>query len=230
MKSRPLVVAIDGPAGVGKSTVARLVAEQLDVPYLDTGAMYRTLALWTLERGLDPELPETAVAAAEAASRLTVRVDARGHAAILLDGEAVESRIRTAEVAVATSRLAVHPAVRAAMVALQRDLAAEHGGVLEGRDIGTRVVPETPHKFFFDADPGVRAERRWRELAATSSGRPVSREEVAAQLAERDERDRNRSASPLMPAADAERIDTGSSTPAEIAARIVESVLARRRS
>jgi len=224
----PLVVAIDGPAGVGKSTVARRVAERLGVPYLDTGAMYRALALWTLERDLDPTRPETALAAAGAASRLAVRVDARGHAEILLDGAAVEPRIRAPEVAIATSRLAIHPVVREAMVALQRSLAEEHGGVLEGRDIGTRVVPDTPHKFFFDADPEIRAERRWRELTSGGEEGSVSREEIAAQLAERDERDRTRSASPLVPAADAVRIDTGAATPEELVERIVASVRARR--
>ncbi|MCB1007920.1 MAG: (d)CMP kinase [Acidobacteria bacterium] len=222
-----MVVAIDGPAGVGKSTVARLVAERLGVPYLDTGAMYRALALWALEHGLDPTRTETALAAAAAAKRLAVRVDARGRAEILLDGAAVEPRIRAPEVAVATSRLAVHPAVRDAMVALQRSLAAEHGGVLEGRDIGTRVVPETPHKFYFDADAEIRAERRWRELAA-GGDRSVRLEEIAAQLAERDERDRTRSASPLVAAADAERIDTGAATPEELVERIVASVRDRR--
>lgn len=227
MSRRPIVVAIDGPAGVGKSTVARLVAARLGLPYLDTGAMYRALALWALERGLDPAAPETARRAAEAAAELGLRLGADGHAEILLAGEPVEPRIRAAEVAVATSRLAVHPEVRAAMVRLQRALAQEHGGVIEGRDIGTKVVPETPHKFFFDADPAVRAERRWAELRAAGV-EGLSREQLAEQLAERDARDRGRPDSPLAPAADAMHVDTGGATPEELAERIVAAVTGRR--
>ncbi len=221
MTPGPLVVAIDGPAGVGKSTVARRLALRLGVPYLDTGAMYRALALHALEHGIDPD-DRPAVAAAVSRASVELRVGADGRAEVLLEGAPVEARIRTPEVGAATSRLAVHPEVRAAMVALQRSLARRHGGVIEGRDIGTRVVPETPHKFFLEAAPEVRAERRWAELAA--SGRAdLDRAEIARQIAERDQRDRERTDSPLRPAPDALIVDTGKRTPDEIV-----EILARR--
>jgi len=214
MSGAPLVVAIDGPAGVGKSTVARRLARRLGVPYLDTGAMYRALALHALELGIDPD-DRAAIAAAIVRARVELKVGADGRAEVLLDGAPVEARIRTPEVGAATSRLAVHPEVRAAMVELQRSLARRHGGVIEGRDIGTRVVPETPHKFFLEAAPAVRAERRWAELAA--SGRAdLGREEIARQIEERDRRDRERSDSPLVPAPDALVVDTGSRTVEEV--------------
>src|SRR5690606_11745467 len=145
----PLVAAIDGPAGVGKSTVARLLAARLGLPYLDTGAMYRALTLHLLDRGVDPN-DRAAVAAALPEARIELRVEPDGSARVLLAGEPVESRIRTPEVADATSRAAVHPEVRERMVTLQRELAGRHGGVMEGRDIGTRVVPDAPFKFFFE--------------------------------------------------------------------------------
>ena len=214
MSGAPLVVAIDGPAGVGKSTVARRLARRLGVPYLDTGAMYRALALYALEHGIDPDDREAA-AAAVVRARVELRVGPDGRAEVLLDGEPVEPRIRTPEVGAATSRLAVHPEVRAAMVELQRHLARRHGGVIEGRDIGTRVVPGTPHKFFLEAAPAIRAERRWAELAA--AGRAgLDRSELARQIEERDRRDRERSDSPLVPAPDALVVDTGSRTVEEV--------------
>jgi cytidylate kinase len=183
--------------------------------------MYRALALHALEHGIDPD-DRRSVATAVARAAVELRVGADGRAEVLLDGEPVEARIRTPEVGAATSRLAVHPEVRAAMVALQRTLARRHGGVIEGRDIGTRVVPETPHKFFLEAAPEVRAERRWAELAA--GGRAdLDRAEIARQIAERDRRDREREDSPLRPAPDALIVDTGTRTPEEVV-----EILARR--
>jgi cytidylate kinase len=222
MNRTPLVVAIDGPAGVGKSSVARRLAARLGLPYLDTGAMYRALALHALEHGFDLDDPASAARAA-ADARIELRVAASGDAEVLLDGRSVEARIRSPEVSAATSRIAIHPRVRESMVRLQRDLARRHGGVLEGRDIGTRVVPEAPHKFFFEADPGVRAARRWRDLSEADRA-VLSRDELARQLAERDERDRSRPTSPMQPAPDAVRVDTGARTVEEIVDLLVERI------
>jgi cytidylate kinase len=219
-----VVVAIDGPAGVGKSTVARLLALRLGVPYLDTGAMYRALALHLLDRGIDPDDRE-AVAAALPTVRIELRLAPDGAAQVLLEGRAVEGRIRAPEVSTATSRAAVHPEVRARMVALQRELAARHGGVLEGRDIGTRVLPEAAHKFYFEAPAEVRAYRRLSDLRA--AGRAAHLDEVAREIAERDARDREREHSPLAPADGAVVVDTSSGTPEEIVARLVERIRAR---
>ncbi len=223
--SAPLVVAIDGAAGTGKSTVARALARELRIPYLDTGAMYRALAWRALERGIAPE-DRAAVAAMLPGTRLEIRLGGDGRAEVLLDGEPVEPRIRSAEVAAATSRLAVHPEVRERMVEIQRDLAARHGGVIEGRDIGTRVVPGAPFKFFLTASPEVRARRRLADLRA--AGRvDLDEAAVARELAERDARDASRQLSPLAPADDAERVDTSGLTAEEVLAELVRRV--RRR-
>jgi len=217
---KPIVVAIDGPAGVGKSTVARRLAERLGIPYLDTGAMYRAFALHLLELGIDPE-ERAAVARAAGEVDLALRLDERGQAEVLLGGEPVGERIRTPEVTAATSRAAVHPEVRERMVELQRELATRHGGVIEGRDIGTRVAPDAPFKFFFEAGPDVRAARRLGDLRA--AGGMQEAEQVARDLEERDRRDRERSLSPLTPASDAVRVDTST---AGVEA-LVESLFAR---
>ena len=217
--TRPVVVAIDGPAGTGKSTVARALAARLGVPYLDTGAMYRALTLAALDHGVDPD-DRAAVVALLPKVRIDLRLDEDGRAEVLLDGAGVEARIRTPEVAAATSRLAVHPEVRERMVELQRSLARRHGGVLEGRDIGTRVVPDTPHKFFLTADPSVRAARRLGDLAAQGRN-DHSLESIEREIRERDARDEQRALAPLVPAADARTIDTSNLD----AAAVVELLL-----
>jgi len=220
-----VVVAIDGPAGVGKSTVARRLAERLGVPYLDTGAMYRAFALHLLERGIDPE-DRAAVARAAAEVDLGLRLDRDGRAEVLLDGAPVEDRIRTPEVSAATSRAAVHPEVRERMVVLQRELAERHGGVLEGRDIGTRVVPDAAFKFFFEAAPEVRAARRLADLRA--AGSEQTPEEVAKEIDERDRRDRERALAPLVPAPDAERIETSQLDVEQVVAHLVARIRGAR--
>lgn len=223
MRERPLIVAIDGPSGAGKSTVARRLAQRLGIPFLDTGAMYRAIALRVLEAGVDPDDARAVASLAERAE-VSVRLDASGRADILLDGQPVEPRIRTAEVGAVTSRIAIHAAVRSRLAALQRELARRHGGVLEGRDIGTQVVPEARFKFYLDAPLAVRAERRHAELAAAGQG--VAAEEIERQLAERDARDRGRATAPLAVAADAVRLDTAERSPDEIVDELVRRVQA----
>ncbi len=216
--SPPLVVAIDGPAGVGKSTVARRLAARLRVPYVDTGAMYRATALYLAERRIDAE-DRAAVAAAVGAMplRLVLR---DGGARVELDGREPGESLRRPEVAALTSRVAVHPEVRQRLVALQQEFVGRHGGVMEGRDIGTVVAPWTPFKFYLDAAPEVRAGRRHAELARTGAGPAAG--EVARQLAERDARDSSRRESPLQAAPDARQIDTGCLSPEAV----VEEILA----
>jgi cytidylate kinase len=220
----PFVVAIDGPAGVGKSTAARRLAARLNVPYIDTGAMYRATALHLAECGVEAD-DRPAVAAAVSAMPLQLVLHAGG-ARVELAGVDPGERLRSPEVAALTSRIAVHPEVRQRLVALQQEFVRCHGGVMEGRDIGTVVVPETPYKFYLDAAPEVRAARRHAELAGGGAG--LDAREVARQLAERDTRDSTRRESPLQAAPDARQIDTGALGPEAV----VEEMLAeiRRRS
>ncbi|MGE5282982.1 MAG: (d)CMP kinase [Chloroflexota bacterium] len=190
-----MVIAIDGPAGAGKSSVARALAERLGFTYLDSGAMYRCVALAALERGADPD---DGGATGELAAALAIDFDGER---VVLDGCDVSAAIRDSRVTEISSRVSVHPAVREAMVARQRQLIAAGRYVAEGRDIGTVVSPEAPLKVFLTASPEERARRR-----ATQTG-----EDVAAVLAaqrQRDARDEGREHSALRPAADAVEIDT----------------------
>lgn len=191
----PPVVAIDGPSGAGKSTVARALAARLGVPYIDTGAMYRALGLAVRERGVP--LPITDPAAVEAvADAVDIDLDlSEGETRVKLDGLDVSGDIRLPEVSLYASAVSAIPGVRRRLVAAQRRLAAARGGVLEGRDIGTRVFPGTPHKFFLTAPLEVRAERRARELA--ERGTPQLLEVVRAEIESRDRADSTRSDSPL---------------------------------
>ncbi len=161
-----VVVAIDGPSGVGKSTVGKAVAARLGVPYLDTGAMYRAVGLAVKRKGIALPLadPEAVVSVA---SHVDVRVTgSAADARTWLNGEDVSREIRTPEISAYASAVSAVPGVRRRLAGMQRSLALEGGGVLEGRDIGTKVVPETPHKFFLTAPPEVRARRRFEELSA----------------------------------------------------------------
>ncbi|HEU5161983.1 MAG TPA: (d)CMP kinase, partial [Thermoanaerobaculia bacterium] len=167
----PVIVAIDGPAGVGKSTTSRRVAERLGIPHIDTGAMYRAMALKAMRAGiaLDDEAKLEALGAA-------TRIDLEGSGAgqrVILDGEDVSSAIRTPEMSMAASRVSAVPAVRRLLVRMQQQMGRRAGGVLEGRDIGTKVFPETPHKFFLTATPVVRSERRHRDLRERGIDQPV---------------------------------------------------------
>lgn len=194
MTSRPLIVAIDGPSGVGKSTAARRLARRLGVPFMDTGAMYRAIGLKVLENEIDPlDREAVLVIAGEADVRLGRRED--GSFEVLLDGEPVESRIRTPSVGEATSAISAYPEVRQRMVSLQREAAGEFGAVLEGRDIGTRVFPDTPYKFYLDARNDIRFQRRFDELS--TAGRGVTFDQVVEEISRRDLRDSTRTDSPL---------------------------------
>jgi cytidylate kinase len=206
---RPSVVAIDGPAGSGKSTVARAVAERLGLPYLDTGAMYRSIAYAVLRDGLDPH---DAAEVSELARGLRIAVDDR----VLVDGDDVTTAIRGPEVTAIVSAVSAHAAVRKEMVRRQRAWAqARGGGVVEGRDIGSVVFPAAPVKVFLTADERERARRRAREEGATD------RDGVAADLARRDHLDSTRATAPLTAAPDAFVIDTTGRSVDEV----VESVL-----
>jgi cytidylate kinase len=195
------VVAIDGPAGAGKSSVARGVAEQLGFTYLDTGAMYRAVALAAAERGAEP---------ASVASSL--KIEAQGER-ILLDGHDVTDEIRAPEVSEAASRAAADPAVRRAVVEQQRRLLDAGDWVAEGRDIGTVVAPDAEVKVFLTADPEERARRRAAELG-------IDPARVLAEQAIRDERDRTREHSPLEPAAGAVVVDSTHMTLPEVVQHI----------
>jgi cytidylate kinase len=191
----PVVVAIDGPSGAGKSTVARMLAARLNVPYIDTGAMYRAIGLAAREAGI--RLPIEDPGAVERLARsLSIRIETAGdEIRVLLSGRDVTGPIREPEISLYASAVSAIPGVRRQMVAEQRRLAAEQGGVMEGRDIGTKVFPDTPHKFFLTASPEVRARRRAAELAARGTPQPFA--EVLAEMEKRDRADQTRADSPL---------------------------------
>jgi cytidylate kinase len=218
----PPIVAIDGPSGAGKSTVARALARRLGVPYIDTGAMYRAVGLAARERGIAlPVMDPEAVAAI--AERASIDLDVSGDATrILLDGRDVSEAIRLPEMSLYASAVSAIPAVRRRLVEKQRRLASERGGVLEGRDIGTRVFPDTPHKFFLTAPLDVRAERRERELA--ERGTPQSLDEVRAEIERRDHADSTRTDSPLTVDETYTVVDTGRRGVGEIVDELEERV------
>jgi CMP/dCMP kinase len=216
----PHVVAIDGPAGAGKSTVARRLAERLGFFLLDTGAIYRSVALSARRAGVawsnGPGL-------AEIARKLPLRFDAAGK--VWLADEDVSSAIRTPEISQGASTVSAHPEVRAALLQLQRQLASEGRCVVEGRDIGTVVLPWAPVKIFLTASDEVRARRRYDELVAR--GATVDFAATLAELRERDHRDSTRAAAPLKQAADAVLVDTSALDLESVVRRLEE--LARGR-
>jgi cytidylate kinase len=188
-------VAIDGPSGAGKSTVARALAARLAVPYIDTGAMYRAVGLAAQRRGVRLPIEDPAAVAGIAdASRIELSASPEG-TRVFLDGEDVSAEIRKPEISAYASAVSAIPAVRRVLVGQQQRLGRERGGVMEGRDIGTKVFPETPFKFFLTADPAIRADRRSRELAGR--GTPQSYDEVLRDMQKRDSDDSSRPDSPL---------------------------------
>jgi cytidylate kinase len=217
-RQRP-VIAIDGPAGAGKSTLAAHLARRFGFLNLETGAMYRALALKAIEHDLDFDEEQPLLDLAED-TRIRLEPQLEGNR-VLLDGLDVSRRIRDADVTAAASRISIHPGLRAWMVLQQRALGMNGGVVMEGRDIGTAVFPDAEVKIFLDASPEVRGDRRYRQVSlppdpdeVPSTPPPPSAEQLAAQqqiireMKERDERDRNRAQSPLHPAADAIVLDS----------------------
>ena len=216
---QPLIVAIDGPAGVGKTTTSRLVASELAIPHIDTGAMYRAIGLAAVRRGIGTR-DESALE--QLAQSIDIEFIPGERGRVLLDGEDITALIRTPEISMAASDVSAVPAVRRVLVRLQQQLGRKNGGVLEGRDIGTKVFPETPYKFFLTARPEVRAERRYLELEA--KGTPADRETVLADTVKRDQQDSTRADSPLAYDDTYTIIDTSDRTIDEVVAAIVAKV------
>jgi len=216
--SRKLTIAIDGPAGAGKSTIASRLARKLGYVNLESGAMYRALALKAIEK--DASFDDEA-GLVNLAQNLRIQLEPTiGGNRTLMDGRDVSSRIRERDVSEGASRVSVHPKVREWMVSHQRAMGAGGGVVMEGRDIGTKVFPDADLKIFLDADPVVREQRRMTQQKIKGDVAAS----VAAELRERDQRDRTRAASPLVAAADAVLINSTSLSEDEVLARVEELV------
>lgn len=211
-------IAIDGPAAAGKSTVARIVAKQLDFVYVDTGAMYRAVTWKALQRGISPDRREELVRMA-AALRIELLPGEQSQQ-VLLDGEDVTESIRSVPVNQNVSAVSAIPDIRSLLVAKQREMAQARGVVMDGRDIGTHVMPDAELKIFLTASVRERAERRFLEMKAKRED--VTLEQLESEIAERDRMDEQREASPLVRADDAVLVDTSGMTVPQVADRILE--------
>ncbi len=216
-------VAIDGPAGAGKSTIAKMAAERLGFVYVDTGAMYRALALYFVRLGIKPEEKEKIKQALPALHITLTHQD--GEQVVLLDGENVNDFIRTQEVGSMASCISPLPAVREKLLFLQRELAKRTSVIMDGRDIGTVVLPDADIKIYLTADPGVRAKRRCLELEA--KGEACDEEEILREIIARDEQDMTREISPLKKAEDAVVLDASKLTAEEVTERLVALIRER---
>ena len=210
-------IAIDGPAGAGKSTIAKLVAAKLGFIYVDTGAMYRAMALYFLENGIQPE-DEEKVSAACGQIDISLRYQ-DGVQQVILNGRDVSGKIRTEAVGNAASVVSAYRAVRQALLALQQNLAKTSNVIMDGRDIGTVVLPHAQVKIYLTASSMVRAKRRYDEL--TAKGEPCDLEKIRQDIEDRDYRDMHRETSPLKQAEDAVLVDTSDMTIEQVIDRIV---------
>lgn len=213
-------VAIDGPAGAGKSTISRRAAQELGFIYVDTGALYRTVGLNALRKGTDLENPDAIAASIEGIS-----VDLRyenGEQAVFLNGENVSPLIRTPEASMAASKVSAVPAVREFLFGLQQDIAAKNDCVMDGRDIGTVVLPHAQVKIFLTASAEARAQRRYKELV--EKGQKVEFENVLAEMKQRDYNDSNRAIAPLRAATDSVTVDTTELTLEESIEKIIKTI------
>lgn len=217
-----LIVAIDGPSGVGKSTTSKRVARELGIPHIDTGAMYRAIALKAAEAGV-PFDDAAALEKLAASSRIEFHIEDE-QPQTYLDGRNVSHLIRSPEISMGASHVSAVPAVRRVLVRLQQEMGRREGGVLEGRDIGTKVFPETPHKFFLTARPDVRAERRHRELQVQEKGSAMTLEDVLAGMEQRDKQDSTRADSPLTCDESYTVVDTSELSVAEVVEEIVRRI------
>lgn len=215
-----MIIAIDGPSGAGKSTLAKHLAKELKFVYLDTGAMYRALALKVLRQGID--LADDARLEELIAGTAIDLEETNGKLAVLLDGVDVAGEIRTPEVSQMASKVSALRIVRARMLELQREMGRRGSVVAEGRDIGTVIFPDAEVKIFLDASAGERARRRYNELKG--AGRAVDYEETLRDIEERDKRDSERDLAPLRKAEDAVMMDSSNDTADDVAAKVLSHI------
>jgi CMP/dCMP kinase len=221
MSEKRIIVALDGPAGSGKSTVARRIATKLGFMYINTGAIYRAVALWAIRLGIDlNDMHRLEQLAKEA------KIELAANGRVILNGEDVTEAMHDPQVSGAASKVSVVPGVRRALLRLQRSIAERSSVVMEGRDIGSVVFPNAQVKIFLDADPQERARRRALELME-QRGQAADVETVSGELKERDDRDRRRSESPLVQAPDAELIDTTGLSLEQVEEAVLRVVRAR---
>ena len=215
-------IAIDGPAGAGKSTIAKRIAEIMHLTYVDTGAMYRALGLKAVRNGIDPGDAEAVAPMLTDTTVTFIKINGEQH--VVLDGEDVNEFIRTEEISHAASVISTLPEVRQKLVDLQREIARSTDTVMDGRDIGTVVLPNTPYKFYVTASAEVRAKRRFIEYQKKGILGDMTYEDVLNEVKTRDERDMNREFSPLRPAENAVIIDTSEMSIDEAVDAVIEDI------